>query len=64
MRHPYLSILTVGQLVDQHCLKNSGYVSLSGWDTICVPCHNGIVHSHHCGLRKMHSLTHLKIFAI
>jgi len=22
-------------------------VCLTRWDTICVPCHNGIVHSHH-----------------
>jgi hypothetical protein len=38
----YLNWLTVVR----HCIKGNLHVCLARWDTICVACHNGIVHSH------------------
>jgi hypothetical protein len=34
------------QTVDLHCLKEFCHVYLTRWVTICVSCHNSIVHSH------------------
>ena len=61
LRHLYLSIWTAGQLVDVYCLKE--FWLCLRWDIICVPCHDGIVHSHQVFCRKCIHL-HIKTFLL